>query len=80
MSLVLDSYAVFVYLEKEPGYEKVRDLFIDAAETGSPLLLSSWNMVTDRSTPEILSASTSWDTLNFLTATYAKFCGTRRSI
>ena len=43
MSLVLDSYAVFVYLEKEPGYEKVRDLFIDAAETGSPLLLSSVN-------------------------------------
>jgi len=43
MSQVLDSHAVLVYLEKESGYEKVRDLFSRAAETGKDLFMTSVN-------------------------------------
>ena len=40
---VLDAHAVFVYLEKESGYEKVSDLLSRAAETGKHLLMTSVN-------------------------------------
>lgn len=43
MNLVLDTHAILVYLEKEPSYEKVRDLLSRAAETGTNLLMSSVN-------------------------------------
>lgn len=40
---VLDAHSVFVYLEKEPGYEKVRDVLSRAAETGKHLFMTSVN-------------------------------------
>lgn len=43
MTQVLDSYAVFVYLQKESGYEKVRDALSHAADTGKNLLMTSVN-------------------------------------
>ena len=43
MNQVLDAHAVFVYLEKEPGYEKVRDVLTRAAETGKHLFMTSVN-------------------------------------
>lgn len=43
MIQVLDAHAVFVYLEKEPGYEKVRDVFTRASETGKNLLITAVN-------------------------------------
>lgn len=43
MTQVLDTYAVIVYLEKEPGYEKVRDALARATETGHDLLMTSVN-------------------------------------
>lgn len=43
MTQILDAHAVFVYLEKEPGYEKVRDVLAKAAETGKNLLMTTVN-------------------------------------
>lgn len=43
MTQVLDSHAVFVYLEKEPGYEKVSALLARSAETGRDLLMTTVN-------------------------------------
>lgn len=43
MSRVLDAHALMAYLEKEPGYEKVRDAFVDASEKGVRLLMSVVN-------------------------------------
>lgn len=43
MVKVLDAYALMVYLEKEPGYEKIKELFIKAAENGKNLLMSTVN-------------------------------------
>ena len=43
MIQILDAHAVMVYLEKEPGYEKVRDLLSRAAETEKHLLMTSVN-------------------------------------
>lgn len=43
MNQVLDAHAVFVYLEKEAAYEKVRDVLSRAAETGKNLFMSSVN-------------------------------------
>lgn len=43
MTQVLDTYAVIAYLEKEPGYEKVRDALARATETGHDLLMTSVN-------------------------------------
>jgi len=43
MVKVLDSFALMAYLEKEPGYEKVKDLFIKASQSGRPLLMSTVN-------------------------------------
>ena len=47
MVKVLDASALMAYLEKEPGYEKIRDLFVKAAESGRHLLMStvSWGEV-----------------------------------
>jgi predicted nucleic acid-binding protein len=36
---VLDSWALLCYLEREPGYEKVVDLFEKAVESSKPLLM-----------------------------------------
>ena len=36
---VLDSWALLCYLEQEPGYEKVIDLFEKAVESSKPLLM-----------------------------------------
>lgn len=43
MAKVLDAYALMVYLEKEPGYEKVKDLFVKASETDKNLLMATIN-------------------------------------
>lgn len=43
MVKVLDACALMVYLEKEPGYEKIKDLFVKAAETEKKLLMSTVN-------------------------------------
>ena len=43
MNRVLDASALIAYLEKEPGYEKVKDAFIGAAESGRRLLMSAVN-------------------------------------
>lgn len=43
MSQVLDAHAVFVYLEKEKGYEKVRDSLSSSVKTGKNLLMTSVN-------------------------------------
>ena len=43
MIKVLDASALMAYLEKEPGYEKVKDLFVKAAESGRHLLMSTVN-------------------------------------
>src|SRR5438046_1789280 len=37
---VLDSHALLLYLEKGPGYEKVRDFLATASESGKPCLMS----------------------------------------
>jgi predicted nucleic acid-binding protein len=36
---VLDSWALLCYLEQEPGFEKMIELFEKAAESSSPLLM-----------------------------------------
>jgi predicted nucleic acid-binding protein len=36
---VLDSWALLCYLEQEPGYEKIIDLFERAVESSKPLLM-----------------------------------------
>ena len=36
---VLDSYALLCYLEQEPGYEKIIELFEKAVESSKPLLM-----------------------------------------
>ncbi|MFH1288243.1 MAG: type II toxin-antitoxin system VapC family toxin, partial [bacterium] len=43
MVKVLDAYALMVYLEKEPGYEKIKELFVKAMESGKNLLMSTVN-------------------------------------
>lgn len=43
MSQVIDSHAVFVYLEKEPGYQKVTDIFARALATSQDLLMTTVN-------------------------------------
>ena len=40
---VLDAHALIAYLEKEPGYEKVRDIFTAAVEKDRNLLMSAVN-------------------------------------
>ncbi len=36
---VLDSWALLCYLEQEPGYEKIIDLFEEAVDSSKPLLM-----------------------------------------
>jgi predicted nucleic acid-binding protein len=40
---VLDSWALICYLEQEPGFEKMIDLFEKAVETSKPLLMCTVN-------------------------------------
>jgi predicted nucleic acid-binding protein len=40
---VFDSHAVFVYLEKEPGHEKVAGALTHAARSGKKILLTTVN-------------------------------------
>jgi len=40
---ILDSHALMVYLEKEPGYEKVRNILTAAAEADQPCLMTYVN-------------------------------------
>jgi len=40
---VLDSWALLCYLEQEPGFEKMIDLFEKAVESSKPLLMSIIN-------------------------------------
>ncbi len=43
MTRVLDTHALMVFLEKEPGYEKVKGCFVEAVETQENLLMTSVN-------------------------------------
>ena len=43
MIQVLDAHALLAYLEREPGYEKVKAAFLDAVEKDSNLLMTSVN-------------------------------------
>ena len=43
MVKVLDAYALMAYLEKESGYEKIKDLFVKATESGKDLLMTTVN-------------------------------------
>ena len=43
MIQVLDAHALLAYLEREPGYEKVKAAFLDALEKDSNLLMTSVN-------------------------------------
>jgi len=38
---VLDAHGLMVFLEKEPGFEKVKLFFIEAIEKDNPLLMTS---------------------------------------
>ena len=40
---VLDSWALICYLEQEPGFEKMIDLFEKAVETSKPLVMCTVN-------------------------------------
>ncbi len=44
MVKVLDALALMVYLEKEQGYTKVKDLFTKAAESEKNLLMTTVNL------------------------------------
>jgi len=39
MARVLDSWALLCYLEREPGFEKIIDLFTKAVDSSQPLLM-----------------------------------------
>jgi predicted nucleic acid-binding protein len=39
MTKVLDSWALICYLEREPGFEKIIDLFTKAVDSSQPLLM-----------------------------------------
>lgn len=43
MVKILDAFALMVYLEKEPGYEKIKELFTKSAENGKNLQMSTVN-------------------------------------
>jgi PIN domain nuclease of toxin-antitoxin system len=43
MTRVLDAYGLMVFLEKEPGYEKIETIFIAAVENDNNLLMTSVN-------------------------------------
>jgi ribonuclease VapC len=41
---VLDAHALMVFLEKEPGFEKIEALFIAAVENDEPLFMCTVNL------------------------------------
>jgi uncharacterized protein len=41
MPKILDTYSLLVFLEKDSGFEKIKSLLVEAAQTGETLLLSS---------------------------------------
>ena len=43
MRRILDAHALLIFLEKEPGYEKVESLFVNAIEKDKSLLMTSVN-------------------------------------
>jgi ribonuclease VapC len=43
MTRILDAHALMLYLEKEPGHEKVASLFVSAVEKDERLLMTSVN-------------------------------------
>ncbi len=43
MVLILDASALIAYLEKEPGYEKVKEILARASETEQKILMTSVN-------------------------------------
>ncbi len=43
MTRVLDAHALLVFLEKEPGFEKVESFFVTAVEKDNYLLMTSVN-------------------------------------
>lgn len=43
MKKVLDAHGLLVFLEKEPGFEKVESFFVNAVEKDNYLLMSSVN-------------------------------------
>lgn len=43
MIKVLDAHALMIYLEKEPGYEKILDLFINLSQSDKKAFMTSVN-------------------------------------
>ncbi|MBM3708212.1 MAG: type II toxin-antitoxin system VapC family toxin [Actinobacteria bacterium] len=43
MKKILDSHALMIFLEKEPGFEKIESLFIDAILKDNTLLMATVN-------------------------------------
>jgi len=41
---LLDSFALLAYLNKEPGYEMVKEVLFDAQVSGGPLLMNEINV------------------------------------
>ncbi|MBU4293465.1 MAG: type II toxin-antitoxin system VapC family toxin [Actinobacteria bacterium] len=43
MKRILDSHALMLFLEKEPGFEKIESFFIDATQKDNNLLMTTVN-------------------------------------
>jgi len=43
MERILDSHGLMIFLEKEPGFEKIETFFIDAAQEDNNLLMTTVN-------------------------------------
>jgi len=43
MRRILDAYSLLVFLEKEPGFEKIQSIFVTAVEKDNYLLMTSVN-------------------------------------
>jgi len=43
MEKILDSHALMIFLEKEPGFKKVESLFIDATQKDNNILMTTVN-------------------------------------
>ena len=43
MNRIIDAHALMVFLEKEPGYDKVQSMLVNAAEKDNHLLMTSVN-------------------------------------
>ena len=43
MEKILDSHALMIFLEKDPGFEKIESLFIDATQKDNNLLMTTVN-------------------------------------